>query len=79
MRNLLRAAFICILVWSVTSVGGADTLGTCRVRCTSEISTPGFLSVTVQYVSEGECCGSSDFFCPPGYTGWPYSWNGARC
>lgn len=79
MRNLLRVAVICVLTWSATSTGGADPFADCQVRCTSSSSTPSFVVVTVYNVSETECCEGYAFYCPPGYTGWPFAWNGSRC
>jgi hypothetical protein len=79
MRKLLRAVVICVLTWSATSTGGAETLGDCLIRCTSSSSTPAFVVVTVYNVSESECCEGYDFYCPPGYTGSQFAWNGSRC
>jgi hypothetical protein len=78
MRNLLKAVALAAVVLGVPSAGQAEILAECKIRCTSSTATPSFLVVTVD-TSLPECCQGYEWYCPPGYTGWPFTWNGERC
>lgn len=78
MRNLFRAfGLSAVLVTTVLSTSAtADTLGTCRTRCTKSGSLP--TSVTWTTTAQ-DCCSGTTNPCPAGYTPIPTSWNGMRC